>query len=232
MTSQPKLPEIVWAQRSSATDASKNIVYLTIAVSDVHKDILKLDIQPEKITYSGTDSKNKTDYHLEIDLFAEIDPSESKYSHTDRDTVIILRKKEVKQEYWPRLTKVKGRYNNIKTDFDKWVDEDEQNEKPEEDSNFDPSMMSQYGAGDAGGGFGGIDFSKLGGGTDLSGLGGMGQEMGGLPDDTDDDDEDMPGLEGEEEEEGDGKKDGEMDVDSTPVGSSSGKGKGPIELLD
>lgn len=49
----------------------------------------------------------------------------------------------------------------------------------------------------AGGDFGGIDFSKLGGGAGLGGMGGLGGE------DEDDeeelDDDDMPALEGEEE---------------------------------
>ena len=48
-----------------------------------------------------------------------------------------LRKKELKEEYWPRLLKEPKKVQFLKTDFDKWVDEDEQNEAPEEDfSNF------------------------------------------------------------------------------------------------
>lgn len=33
---------------------------------------------------------------------------------------------ELKIEYWPRLTKDKAKLQFLKTDFDKWVDEDEQ----------------------------------------------------------------------------------------------------------
>lgn len=33
---------------------------------------------------------------------------------------------ELKQEYWPRLTKDKKKQPWIKTDFERWVDEDEQ----------------------------------------------------------------------------------------------------------
>ena len=33
---------------------------------------------------------------------------------------------ELKQEYWPRLTKDKKKLAYVKTDFSKWVDEDEQ----------------------------------------------------------------------------------------------------------
>ena len=32
---------------------------------------------------------------------------------------LVLRKKEVKLEFWPRLSKEKIRLHNVKTDFDK-----------------------------------------------------------------------------------------------------------------
>lgn len=87
-------------------------------------------------------------------------------------------------------------------------------------------MMSQFGGGDQDGGFGGIDFSKLGGAQDLSGLGGAGGMGGlqGLDDDTEDDDE-MPDLE-------DDKKAGGISAVPAPAGESSGKGKAKIEELD
>jgi hypothetical protein len=44
-----------------------------------------------------------------------------------------LRKKDLKEDYWPRLLKDAAKVQFLKTDFDKWVDEDEQNEAPEED---------------------------------------------------------------------------------------------------
>lgn len=44
--------------------------------------------------------------------------------------MLILRKKAARAEYWPRLTKEKVRNQWIKTDFSKWVDEDEQDEVP------------------------------------------------------------------------------------------------------
>lgn len=49
------------------------------------------------------------------------------------------------------------------------------------------------------GDFGGIDFSKLGGGAGMPDLGAMGGD-GDEEDSGDDDDEDMPALEGEEAE--------------------------------
>ena len=54
-------------------------------------------------------------------------------NHTAKNVEMKLQKKELNEEYWPRLLKVKQRLHFLKTDFDKWVDEDEQNEAPEED---------------------------------------------------------------------------------------------------
>ena len=85
----------------------------------------------------------------------------------------------------------------------KWVDEDEQNEAPEDD------YMNQFQGGmGEDGGFGGIDFSKLGGGAgaggDMPGMEGLGAE-GGDDDDDEDSDEDMPELEGDDDKEADTK---------------------------
>ncbi|KAK8086854.1 hypothetical protein PG994_001828 [Apiospora phragmitis] len=168
-------PQVLWAQRSSNTDPEKNFIYLTIVVPDVKKDNLKLDLK--------SDSLNFQDRHVE----------NSKINHTSRNIEIKLRKKELKEEYWPRLLKESKKLQFLKTDFDKWVDEDEQNEAPEEDfSNFG-GMGGMPGMGGAGGGdFGGIDFSKLGGGAAP-----MGEEE--EDEDEEEDDDDMPALEGEED---------------------------------
>ena len=61
----------------------------------------------------------------------------------------------------------------------------------------------------AGGDFGGIDFSKLGGGAGMEGLGEM-------DDDKDDDDEDMPALEGDEEE-GEGEEEEEVPATKSKI---------------
>ncbi len=70
----------------------------------------------------------------------------------------MLRKKELGEEYWPRLLKDGKKIHFLKTDFDKWVDEDEQDAVPE-DSLGAGGMPSDMGgmAGMGGdGGFGGI----------------------------------------------------------------------------
>ncbi|KAJ9132227.1 Protein wos2 [Coniochaeta hoffmannii] len=197
MSTQTQTPEVLWAQRSSATDPEKNFIYLTISVPDVPASNLKLDLKPQGLTFTGHSDTLKRTYHLELEFFAEIDEANSKVNHTGKNVEMKLRKKELKEEYWPRLLKDSKKVHFLKTDFDKWVDEDEQNEAPEEDFSQFGGMGGMPGMGGAGGDFGGIDFSKLGGG-------GM-PDMGGDEEDDDEDDEDMPPLEGEEEEEEAGK---------------------------
>ncbi|KAH7263528.1 HSP20-like chaperone [Fusarium tricinctum] len=201
-------PEVLWAQRSSVADASKNFIYLTITVPDVPKDSLTLDLQPTKLTFTGTSSTLKRKYHVELEFWGEVDPAESKINHTAKNVEIKLQKKDLKEEYWPRLLKEPKRMHFLKTDFDKWVDEDEQNEAPEDDFSQFGGMGGMPGMGDMGdmggmggmpgmgGDFGGIDFSKLGG----AGAGFPGAEGGDELDD-DEDDDDMPALEGDDKKE-------------------------------
>ncbi|KAL6719510.1 p23 chaperone protein wos2 [Lecanora helva] len=223
-------PEVTWAQRSSTTDAERNYVYLTIAAPDVPDKSFKVDLKPNSLTFNGHSETKKTTYHVELEFYAEIDPENSKTHHTSRDVEFVLRKKELKAEYWPRLLKESAKVHFLKTNFDKWVDEDEQDAAPEDDmagmGGMGGGMPGMPGMGDMGGkdGFGGIDFSKLGGGAggmpDMSNLGGMGGEE----DEGDDegDDEEMPELEEEEGAEAEGKGKGKE-------GAGEAEGKAKIE---
>jgi len=180
-------PEVTWAQRSSSSDKEKNHVYLTIAVPDVSKDKIKLDIQNNSLTFQGYSESKKATYAVKLEFYAEIDPSASKINHTPRDIEMVLQKKELNEEYWPRLLKDKAKVHFLKTNFDKWVDEDEQDAIQDDDDYM--SRMGGMGMG-GDGGFGGIDFSKLGG----AGAGAGGDDDDDA-DEAEDDDEEMPGLE-------------------------------------
>ena len=70
---------------------------------------MKLDLQPTKLTFSGHSHTKNVDYKVELEFFGEIDPKESKVNHTDRDIEMVLQKKELKEEYWPRLLKDKAK---------------------------------------------------------------------------------------------------------------------------
>ncbi|KAI9055944.1 hypothetical protein LZ554_000879 [Drepanopeziza brunnea f. sp. 'monogermtubi'] len=195
-------PEVLWAQRSSKTDEAKNFIYITISVPDVQKSNLKLDVKSQSLTFTGHSDSLKRDYHLDLTFWGEIDEKETKINHTAKNVALVLRKKELKEEFWPRLLKDAAKVHFLKTDFDKWVDEDDQDEAPEDDlanmGAMGGGMGGMPGMGDmssmmggAGGDFGGIDFSKLGGAA----------PEGEDDDDDDDDDDDMPALEGEDDKE-------------------------------
>ncbi|KAI9660265.1 MAG: hypothetical protein M1831_003573 [Alyxoria varia] len=225
-------PEVKWAQRSSESDAEKNFIYLTISVPDVPTKDMKLDLKPSSLTFEGHSETKKATYHVEIELWGEIDPDQSKVNHSARDVEMKLQKKELKEEYWPRLLKDNIKVHNIKTDFDKWVDEDEQEGVPDDDTMNQfgggmPGMPGMEGMGGMGGmggegGFGGLDFSKLGGGA--GGLGDLGADAGDEEEGDEEDDEEMPELEDEDA----------KDENTAPgkEEAADAKGKGKIQEVE
>lgn len=112
-------PTVTWAQRSSKTEAEKNHIFLTIAVVDVDPKKIKLDIQPTSLTFTGYSESKKADYAVKLDFYAEIDPSASKINHSPRAVELVLQKKELAEEYWPRLLKDSKKVHFLKTDFDR-----------------------------------------------------------------------------------------------------------------
>ncbi|KAE8160957.1 HSP20-like chaperone [Aspergillus tamarii] len=184
-------PEVTWAQRSSASDAERNYLYVNIKAPDVAREGATLKITSTNVTFTG-DSKKGVRYEVSLDLYAEIDPENSKVNHSDREVELVLRKKELKEEYWPRLLKTTQKIHFLKTDFDKWVDEDEQDEVAEDDYANNFGGLDALG-GEGGGGLGNIDFSKLGAG--LGDLGGAGADLGAAGAEGESDDEEMPELE-------------------------------------
>jgi len=214
-------PELLWAQRSSESDADKNIVYLTVNLPDIVEATLKYQLTDTGFSISAKTGNPgqgipEKEYAASIEFFAPIEPDLTRKSFSSRSLAFVLRKKEKSAEYWPRLTKDKVKVSFIKTDFSKWVDEDEQDgviEIPEDDGlggmggmgggGLDPSMLAGLGGG--AGGAGGMDFAKMmesmggagGTGFDPSSLG-SGVATGG--NDSDDDDEGPPPLEAVEDE--------------------------------
>ena len=114
-----KFNTVTWAQRSSASDKEKNHVFLTISVPDVSKEKIQLDLQPNTLQFQGYSETKKATYAVKLEFYAEIDPSASKINHTPRDVEIVLQKKELEQQFWPRLLKDKAKVHFLKTDFDK-----------------------------------------------------------------------------------------------------------------
>lgn len=159
-------PEVAWAQRSSESDAEKNYLLITVSIPDCESPEVKieagsLDLEAQSRGHVGDEHKHT--YKLHIDFYKDIVPEKSLHKIANGQHYFLkLFKKDLELEYWPRLTKEKIKYSNIKTDFDKWVDEDEQ------ETAADTGMP------------GDMDFSQLMGGMGGAGMGGMG-DMGGMP---------------------------------------------------
>ncbi|KAJ7550420.1 hypothetical protein O6H91_07G100000 [Diphasiastrum complanatum] len=135
-------PEIVWAQHSDK-------VYLTVALPDAKNPKVKLE--PEgKFIFSASAGPEDYLYVTELDLYDKVNVEASKISVGPRHIFIVIQKGE--KVWWKRLLKSEGRTPPyIKVDWDRWVDEDD-NEEQETSKfdNFDLGGMddfSKFGAG-------------------------------------------------------------------------------------
>lgn len=71
------------------------------------------------MTFTGHSDIKKTTYHVDLELYGEIDVENCKTQHSSRGVELVLRKKELKEEYWPRLLKDNKKVHFLKTNFDK-----------------------------------------------------------------------------------------------------------------
>lgn len=99
---------------------------MTINAQDIDQTTMKLGITSTEIDLTGTNATTGDEYHLHIDLFKPIVTTNVHKTITGSHVALILQKVSIGEEFWPRLTKEKIKYPYIRTDFDKWVDEDEQ----------------------------------------------------------------------------------------------------------
>mmetsp|Transcript_17243 Transcript_17243/g.35518 ORF Transcript_17243/g.35518 Transcript_17243/m.35518 type:complete len:218 (+) Transcript_17243:41-694(+) len=107
---------IKWAQRSDA-------VFITITVPDLKDE--KVTLSNDKLVMtasSGSDS-----YQCDITFFAPCVSSESTYKVLPRCIQMHLIKEEKESEFWPRLLKDKNlEKNQVSIDWNRYVDEDEE----------------------------------------------------------------------------------------------------------
>lgn len=147
-----------------------------------------------ELKFEGTSGDKN--YKVNIEFIKPVDADGSTYKVLPRSIQMhILKKDKEEDEFWPRLLKDKAlEKNQVKIDWDRYVDEDE------EDEGFDMSKMDDsmsFGGMpgmpgmDRGGGMpGGMDMEEL-----MKQMGDMGGGTG-MPrdDDNDDDDEDLDDL--------------------------------------
>ncbi|KAI1728315.1 co-chaperone protein daf-41 [Ditylenchus destructor] len=123
-----KHPTTLWAQRTDH-------IYLSIEVEDMK--ISEMTVNEDSFKIKGT--KGDDVYEADLQLYGKLKGNDRRQIATDRRVELVIPK--VTAEWWPRLLKEKTKMPWVKVDFDKWKDEDEENE-------------------DAGG-FDGMDFSNF-----------------------------------------------------------------------
>ncbi|XP_063988593.1 uncharacterized protein CG16817 isoform X2 [Diachasmimorpha longicaudata] len=120
-------PPVMWAQR-------KSLLYVTICLEDCKDPTIK--IEPEKVYFKGTGGTERKDHEVTINLYKEIDPEKSVQNAKGRLIELILAKKE-EGPYWPRLVKENNKYHWLKSDFNKWKDEDDSDNESDENNPHD-----------------------------------------------------------------------------------------------
>ncbi|KAG6918666.1 hypothetical protein DXG01_012483 [Tephrocybe rancida] len=118
-------PEILWAQRSSATDDGKNIVFLTVNLPAIDQTTLVWNLTSSSVSFQAKTDDGNT-YAFELDFFDNVNPERSSTTLATRGLNIIIHKKEKKAEYWPRLVKDNVEVPFLRTDSSKWVNKNEQ----------------------------------------------------------------------------------------------------------
>ncbi|KAL9939598.1 hypothetical protein V8E36_001415 [Tilletia maclaganii] len=186
MSTATVAPEVLWAQRSNESDPEKNLIMLTINAPNLPPPpATKLDLSATGLKFESEVAADKQKgiegkhYAFQLDFFDEIDVENSKQHQNAKQIYLVLRKAKAQEEFWPRLSKDKIKLHFVKTDFDKWVDEDEQDADA---AGGGPGGFGGFGDDAMGGGFGGFG-GGAGGMMDpsaaMAGLGGLGGLGGG-----------------------------------------------------
>jgi hypothetical protein len=111
---------IRWAQR-------KDKVLVTVEVIDVRNPVLKINGRNLTVTATG----GETAYANNLELYGEVDQTKSKYIIRPRGVEIALVKKDT-AVWWPRLVKGTGKLYWLTVDWNRWIDEsDDEKAAPE-----------------------------------------------------------------------------------------------------
>ncbi|EJW83188.1 hypothetical protein WUBG_05900 [Wuchereria bancrofti] len=151
-------PLVQWAQRDK-------LLYLTIEIDNV----VDLQITEKSLQVKGTYGGSKALYEATLDFYAGVKTDYRKIAN-DRHLELVINKETA--SWWPRLSKNSAKLPWVKVDFNKWKDEDED----EDDMNGGDLDFQNY-------------MSKLDGG------GAGAPNLDDFDDDDEDGDDDMPDLE-------------------------------------
>ena len=123
MEASTKFPPLKWAQNAES-------VIVTIDLPDATDIQTDVDEANQKMMFKA--KVNDQTYAVDLELYEPIVKSESKWNTKGRNVIMVISKKDKEQEeWWPRLTKEKGKNPCITIDWSKWVDPDD--DEPAED---------------------------------------------------------------------------------------------------
>ncbi|CAG5120924.1 unnamed protein product [Candidula unifasciata] len=135
-------PPVMWAQ-------GKDKIFLTIQLENCKNPTITL--KDDSLHFRGKGGPGNTEHEVLIEFNKEIDSDTSKFQVTEREVFFVLTKKESSRGFWPRLLKDCKKVHYLKTDFNRWKDEDDSDAENNEDFNLDEMMSSMGGLQGAGG---------------------------------------------------------------------------------
>eukprot|EP01029_Cantina_marsupialis_P028064 TRINITY_DN774430_c0_g1_i1.p1 TRINITY_DN774430_c0_g1~~TRINITY_DN774430_c0_g1_i1.p1 ORF type:complete len:210 (+),score=85.33 TRINITY_DN774430_c0_g1_i1:44-673(+) len=158
-----KHPPVLWAQRANA-------LYVTIDLRDVSD--AKVEVMDDNMSFKGISGGE--DFEISLEFFAPVDASaeESKYEVKPRNVQFHIVKKE--EGSWPRLLKDKLLSRQLtKTDWSRYVDEDDSEAEEDPAGDFDMSALQNFQRMQQGGSMPSMPGMPMGGASDMGGMGGM-----------------------------------------------------------
>lgn len=134
-------PPVLWAQR-------KVDVFLTFSIESKDPTI---KIEKDSVYFKGVNASDNKTHEVTIPLYDAVIPESSGFVNKGRCIEMILRKEKKDAPYWPSLTKDKKKPHYLKVDFNKWKDEDDEEENGGDNAYDLEELLRSMGGGGAAG---------------------------------------------------------------------------------
>ncbi|KAI6654744.1 hypothetical protein LOD99_2623 [Oopsacas minuta] len=124
-----------WAQREDK-------LYITLEVNNTNGLKSRHNIQEDRLEYfcvKEIKGQEPVSYELKIDFYGKIDPQKTVMKENDKEISFVLFK--LTKKFWPRLVSSEKKLHYLKTDFDRWIDRDDDSDtEAEKEENLNNLM--------------------------------------------------------------------------------------------
>ena len=121
-----------WAQREDK-------LFITIEVCSTDAKKSRQEINDDNFSfYCETECTPTISYLLELNFFGEIIPNKTLKKENDKEIMFVFFK--LNKLYWPRLVSSEKKLHFLKTDFEKWIDQEDSGDEFEKEKNLDKLM--------------------------------------------------------------------------------------------